>query len=176
MSKAKAKRLGSSKIEEPPASTLEFANHQRTKRLSPRSLKIITLAALAELPGVTGWNLTLYLVGDKKMTEINEHHMQHKGPTDVITFDYGDQSETRNPKPETLTGEVFICVDVAVTQAREFRTTWQSEVVRYIVHALLHLCGYDDLKTAARREMKRHENRLVRKLGRRFDFTAISRP
>ena len=77
--------------------------------------------------------------------------------------------------PTALFGEIFICVDIAVTQSREFRTTWQSEVVRYIVHALLHLCGYDDLQHVARREMKRHENRLVRQLESTFAFNKISR-
>jgi probable rRNA maturation factor len=163
-----------------PIRELTFINLQRTKPINSRKLREITEAALAELPNVTGWNLTFYLVGAKKMAEINESHMHHEGPTDVITFDYSDlvtgnsKLETRNPKLELL-GEIFICPDVAVTQAREFRTTWQSELVRYVVHALLHLYGHDDLKPAARREMKRHENRLVRLLARRFRFAGISK-
>jgi probable rRNA maturation factor len=99
--------------------------------------------------------------------------MGHEGPTDVITFDYGENG-TRNTH-HALHGEIFICVDVALTQARKFRTTWQSEVVRYIVHALLHLCGYDDLKPAGQRVMKRCENQLVRKLTTRFDPRWIAR-
>ena len=156
------------------ASSIGFSNLQRTKRLNTRLLKTITEATLAELPGVTGWSLTFYLIGAKRMADINEGHLGHEGPTDVITFDYSELV-AQNSKRETLIGEIFICVDVAVTQAREFRTTWQSEVVRYIVHALLHLCGHDDLKPAARREMKRHENRLVRKLARRFRFPELSK-
>jgi rRNA maturation RNase YbeY len=72
-------------------------------------------------------------------------------------------------------GDVFICVDVAVEQAREFRTTWQEELARYIVHALLHLCGHDDLAAAPRRRMKQAENRLVRQLSRQFRFNTLSR-
>jgi probable rRNA maturation factor len=156
-----------------PARELTFANLQRTKPINRRLLCEITETALAEL-GITDWNLTFYLVGAKKMAAINKGHLHHAGPTDVITFDYCDPA-TRNTQ-HVLLGEVFICVDVAIMQAREFRTTWQSEVVRYIVHALLHLCGCDDLKPAARREMKRHENRLVRKLERQFKFAQVSRP
>jgi probable rRNA maturation factor len=152
---------------------LSFANLQRTKPINRRQLQAITEATLAELD-IANWNLTFYLVGTQKMAEINEGHMHHEGPTDVITFNYGDHASRLTP--HALLGEIFICVDVAVTQAREFHTTWQSEIVRYIVHALLHLCGYDDLSPAARREMKRHENRLVRKLSRQFNFAALSRP
>lgn len=159
-----------------PARELMFANRQRTKPINRRLLREITEAALAEL-GITGWNLTFYLVGARKMAGINEGHLHHDGPTDVITFDYSDfpGRETPTPKPRLL-GEIFICVDVAVTQAREFHTTWQSEVVRYVVHSLLHLCGYDDLQPAARREMKRQENRIVRRLEERFVIAKVSRP
>ena len=159
-----------------PARELTFTNLQRTKPINRGQLREITEAALGEL-GITGWNLTFYLVSARKMAEINEGHLRHEGPTDVITFDYSDlpRPQTRDARPRLL-GEIFICTDVAITQAREFRTTWQSEIVRYIVHALLHLCGYDDLKPAARRKMKRHENRLARKLERQFKFAQFSRP
>jgi probable rRNA maturation factor len=51
-----------------------------------------------------------------------------------------------------LHGEIFICPEVAATQAREFRTSWQEEIVRYCVHGLLHLRGYDDVRAADRRK------------------------
>ena len=47
-----------------------------------------------------------------------------------------------------LHGEIFICVDEAVWQARKFRTSWQSEIVRYLVHGVLHLLGHDDSRPA----------------------------
>ena len=72
-----------------------------------------------------------------------------------------------------LNGEAFICVADAVKQAREFKTSWQSEVVRYAVHAVLHLRGYDDLQPARRRVMKREENRLVRELAAAFDLDQL---
>jgi probable rRNA maturation factor len=55
-------------------------------------------------------------------------------------------------------------VPEAVRQAAEFGTTWEAELLRYVIHGILHLRGYDDLEPAKRRVMKREENRLVRKL------------
>jgi probable rRNA maturation factor len=69
-----------------------------------------------------------------------------------------------------LHGELFICVDDAVAQARAFQTSWQSEVVRYTVHGVLHLLGYDDVAPVLRRQMKREENRLVKRLEHRFSL------
>jgi rRNA maturation RNase YbeY len=74
-----------------------------------------------------------------------------------------------------LHGEVFICLDDAVTQARRFRTTWQKETVRYLVHGILHLRGFDDLDTKVRRRMKRQEDRLLKALERRFPLSKLAR-
>jgi probable rRNA maturation factor len=161
----------SSTLQRCNAATVEFTNRQRSRKLNLPLLRRITEAALAELPGVSHWNLTFHLVGAKQIARINETHLGHQGPTDVITFDYAEHA-TRDTR-HVLHGEIFICVEIAVSQAREFRTSWQSETIRYVVHALLHLCGYDDLQPAARRKMKVVENRLVRKLARRFDFSKL---
>ena len=74
-----------------------------------------------------------------------------------------------------LHGELFVCVDDAVWQAKKFGSSWQSEIIRYIVHGILHLLGHDDLKPHLRRRMRRDENRLVRALSRRFSLAQIGR-
>jgi rRNA maturation RNase YbeY len=67
-------------------------------------------------------------------------------------------------------------VDEAVRQARRFRTSWQSEIVRYLVHGVLHSWGYDDASAGARRKMKREEDRRLRALSRRFSLAHLARP
>lgn len=83
----------------------------------------------------------------------------------------GGSSVVRNK----LHGEIFICLDEAVAQARQFGATWQSELVRYLVHGMLHLRGYNDSRTSARRQMNRQENRLLRQLARRFPLHRLSK-
>jgi probable rRNA maturation factor len=72
-------------------------------------------------------------------------------------------------------GDLVICLDEARRQARVFGTTWQAEVVRYLVHGLLHLRGHDDLEPDARRRMKRVEDRIVRRLAAGFDFKRLGK-
>jgi rRNA maturation RNase YbeY len=87
-----------------------------------------------------------------------------------------DEGEThRAGVTVRLAGELFICLDDAVKQAREFRTTWQEELARYVIHGLLHLRGFDDLEPAARRVMKREENRLLRRAGRAFTLAQLQK-
>jgi rRNA maturation RNase YbeY len=105
-----------------------------------------------------------------EMTSLNETFLRHQGSTDVITFDYAE----RRRAPGPLEGEIFVCWEEARKQARRFGVMWQTEIVRYIVHGVLHLSGYDDKRPSARAQMKREENRLLRALNKRFAFGALA--
>ena len=148
-----------------------IANRQRTKKLNVRLLKQIIGGLFAEL-NISEGELGINLVGAKEMAKVNWRFLQHEGSTDVITFDHTDGAHGKT-RP-ALHGELYVCVDDAVAQAREFRTSWQSEAVRYIIHGVLHLLGHDDLKPALRRKMKKEENRLVRLLAKRFSLAQLS--
>jgi rRNA maturation RNase YbeY len=139
------------------------------KRLDARHLRLVVRALLREDLRAEDFELGIYFVGDELMTQLNETHLKHAGTTDVITFDYHDPRT-----PGKLEGELFICVPEAVRQSAKFRCAWQQEVVRYIVHGVLHLRGYDDAGAVARRRMKREENRLLRRAGRRFGWRRVS--
>jgi rRNA maturation RNase YbeY len=105
----------------------------------------------------------------------------------VIAFDYSGKTNPGGQRfvaaqksgaltkqcPPSLRVEIFICVDEAVLQARKFGTSWQSEVVRYLVHGVLHLLGFDDSNAGARRKMKLEENRRLREMTRRFPLSKL---
>ncbi len=143
--------------------SLTLLNRQRTKQIEAHRLKQIVAALFAEL-AIPGAELGITLVGAQEMARVNRQFLQHEGSTDVITFDHREDGAGAGQ----IHGELYICVDDAVKQAKEFGTHWQAELVRYIVHGVLHLLGYDDLQPARRRRMKQEENRLVRLLDRRF--------
>ena len=149
--------------------TLLIANRQRVRRVDTRWLRECAVALLEELLALEEYELGVQLVGSREMARVNQQFLAHEGSTDVITFSHAE------PGDERLHGEIFICVSDAVAQAAEWGTTWQSEVVRYLVHGVLHLRGFDDLEPAKRRVMKRHENRLVARLARRFALSNLER-
>jgi probable rRNA maturation factor len=150
-----------------------IVNRQRTKKIKARLLKQIAETLLADLK-IKEAELGINLVGEKEMTELNWKFLRHKGSTDVITFDH-QKPEVRRQKSELqLHGEIFTCVDEAISQAKQFKTNWQSEIVRYIIHGILHLLGHDDLKSKLRNKMKCAENRLLRSLSKKFSLAQIS--
>ena len=149
---------------------LSFQNRQRTRPLHLPLLRRITRHILETELAVPAYELGFQFVEPARMARVNEHFLQHAGSTDVITFDHGDGAAD-----SALHGEAFICVADAVQQAREFGTIWPAEVVRYIIHALLHLRGHDDLQPTRRRVMKRKENRLLKKVESQFNLRALAR-
>lgn len=151
-------------------------NRQRVRAVNSKLFRQVARALLVEVLELREFEIGIHLVAAPEMAAVNATFLQHDGSTDVITFDHSNAERgTRNAEMGKLHGEIFICVDDAVAQARQFRTTWQSEVARYLVHGVLHLLGYDDLLPVARRKMKREENRLVRELARRFVLSEIAR-
>jgi probable rRNA maturation factor len=146
-------------------------NRQRTRALDIPLLRRLARHVLETELDVSSYELGLHFVAPTKMAEMNQYYLGHEGSTDVITFDYSEGG-AHGP----LHGELFICVADAVTQARNFDTTWPSEVVRYIIHGLLHLRGFDDLAPRARRIMKREEERLLKKVSTKFKVCRLAKP
>ena len=159
-------------------------HRQTTRRLNLRLLRRITRALLHEVRPHGAFDLAIYVVAEPEMTRLNETYLRHQGSTDVITFDYAEEvglekageglvhgtGDEREACPSALHGEIFVCLDEAVSQARRFHTNWQSELVRYVVHGVLHLLSYDDLNSRARQRMKAAEDALVRQLARQFEL------
>ncbi|HUS35197.1 MAG TPA: rRNA maturation RNase YbeY [Verrucomicrobiae bacterium] len=147
---------------------LVINSRQRDRRLDRKLLKQIAEFTLAESL-VEAAELGIHFVSAKEMAKVHEQFMNIDGSTDVITFDHGSQP------PAKIHGEIFISIEDAVAQARDFQTSWQSETARYIVHGILHLLSYDDLEPKARAKMKREENRLVSKLESNFNLRQIEK-
>ncbi len=169
----------------PTPRRLVFRNRQQTRKPDLRALRSALGLVLKDLWPDGTWELCFHLVGAEEMTQINWQYLRHKGSTDVITFDHStmpssfappggegarraDEGEPRkhgSPPRRQISGEAFLCVDDAVAQAGRFRITWKKELLRYAIHALLHLRGMDDHTAAGYRAMKREEERLLAATG-----------
>jgi probable rRNA maturation factor len=155
---------------------LILRNRQRARPVNPALLRRITRLLLVELSGREDCALGVHLVATDEMARLNREFLQHDGSTDVIAFDYRDTVDGNSHAATGIHGEIFICLDDVVAQARRFRVSWQSELVRCLVHGALHLRGHDDLQPGRRRVMKREENRLLRWLSRQAPLERLARP
>ena len=146
---------------------LYVRNRQRTHRINLPLFKEIASNLITRICGPEA-RIGVILVGDREITRLNEAYLQHRGSTDVLAFGYAaEQGSARH-------GELFVCVDEALRMAPRFRATWQKEVVRYLIHGLLHLQGHEDSTPAQRRRMKLAENALVKKAAKQFALSDLS--
>ncbi len=98
------------------------------------------------------------------MAALNAQFLAHQGATDVITFSY--LAEPADPADERrLAGEIYVCPALAVARAARYHVAPGTELLRYIVHGLLHLAGWDDATPVQRARMRAAESRLLARLG-----------
>ena len=101
-------------------------------------------------------NLEINFISGEDIHEINKSYLKHDYTTDIITFNYSDSLQQ-------LDGEIFISIDDALSNSKKFKVTLSDELVRLVIHGILHLLGYDDQNLTDKKIMKRLENKLLSK-------------
>ena len=95
-----------------------------------------------------------HFVSAEEITLINKKHLSHDYVTDVITFDYSTDKE--------LNAESYICPEEVKSNAKKYSQTIENEMVRVLVHALLHVCGYDDKADELKLKMRHKEDLYIK--------------
>jgi probable rRNA maturation factor len=138
----------------------------RIKVASPQVIVPIDRARLREVAravlageGVAAASISLAFVDNPTIHRLNRQFLDHDEPTDVLSFPLS------GPGAKTLEGELVIGAEVAREQAAERGHDEQAELALYVIHGLLHLCGFDDTTAAGAREMRARERHYLQILG-----------
>lgn len=94
--------------------------------------------------------LTYIFCDDERILEVNRQYLQHDYYTDIITFD--------NTTGRLIRGDMFISIDTVATNAEAVGASYDDELMRVIIHGVLHLCGINDKGPGEREIMEAHEN------------------
>ena len=95
-----------------------------------------------------------HFVSAEEIKRINKNHLSHDYATDVITFDYSTDKE--------LKAEAYICPEEVQFNAKKYSQTVENEMVRVLVHALLHVCGHDDKADESKLKMRKKEDLYIK--------------
>lgn len=134
--------------------------HLRRTSVRPTTLRRVTQSVL-EQAGYPLVHLSLTLVGKTRMRRLNRTYRQRDYATDVLAFPMQDASQL----PLAFVGDVVICVPVALSQASRFSNTPDEEILRLLIHGILHLLGYDHETTEREaKRMKRKEQAIFQRL------------
>jgi probable rRNA maturation factor len=130
-------------------------NLQKKIPVSRPKIKQAVLKVLArEICGKPG-EINISFISDTKIRKLNALYHGRNYPTDVLAFDLsGDK--------ESLIADIYISADTALKNSRIFRTDPRSELYLYVIHAMLHIAGYDDHSLKETGLMRKKENTYLK--------------
>jgi len=103
--------------------------------------------------------ISLAFVDNPTIHQLNKRYLNHDEPTDVLSFPLSE------PSAKKLAGELVIGAEVALAEAAGRGHDVQAELALYVIHGLLHLCGYDDKTDSNAKEMRGRERYYLNILG-----------
>lgn len=140
-----------------PMSKIAIATPQEVVAVDRGRMRETARAVLAG-EDVADYEISLAFVDNPTIHTLNKRYLDHDEPTDVLSFPLSD------PSAKKLSGELVLGVEVAKVQAEERGHDVQVELALYVIHGLLHLCGYDDTTDAAATEMRQRERHYLHAL------------
>jgi len=144
-------RVGRAPGSRPDRPHVQVQNRQRRLPVDIRRLQR-ELGRVAECEGLGDRAISIVLVSDRNIRQLNRDFHGRDDVTDVLAFDYRPTSH-----PDDVDAEVVVSAHRAEAEALHRGLPPDGELLLYCVHGLLHLAGYDDRDPADRRRMWRRQ-------------------
>jgi len=137
---------------------IAIASPQEAVPIDRKRLREIVQSVL-DGESIVDAEISVAFVDNPTIHALNKRYLNHDEPTDVLSFPLSD------PGAKKLSGELVIGAEVALEQAVDRRHDVQAELALYVIHGLLHLCGYDDKSEKNELVMRERERHYLRLLG-----------
>lgn len=139
-------------------------NLNKRYKINEGTIKKIAVRILKYIKRPINTELEIIFLSDNAIKSINRRYKKRDRPTDVLSFSL-----------DSL-GEIFISLDTALSNSRVYKTEFPEEAVRYVIHGILHLFGYDDESPKARSRMSAKEDRILKSLCEKEDLSRVLTP
>lgn len=122
-------------------------------KLDRKAIRAWITAVAATYDGRRVGNVNYIFCNDERMIQVNNEFLGHDYYTDIITFDYSE--------PGVVSGDMYISLDTVLSNSSKFKTSYEQELLRVIIHGVLHLCGINDKGRGERAVMEAAEERAL---------------
>jgi probable rRNA maturation factor len=139
--------------------TIDIADEQPTQEGQHARLREAVEQVLIEA-GLKSAEISIAIVDDARMHELNRQYLEHDYPTDVLSFVL-EHDEGR----QTLEGQIVVSADYAAREAKTYGWTAGDELLLYVIHGALHLVGHDDQTPEGKQAMRQAETRHLARFG-----------
>jgi probable rRNA maturation factor len=149
---------------------IAISDTQSAIDIAPERIEEIVRETL-RLEQVAGAEISIALVDDPTIHRTNRDHLDHDYPTDVISFLFEEEQEVEptdtalRASGKRIEGEIIASGDTAARDAVKYGWSAENELTLYLVHGLLHLCGYDDLTDEELVLMRSREEAILSRWG-----------
>ncbi|MFH1300759.1 MAG: rRNA maturation RNase YbeY [Planctomycetota bacterium] len=116
-------------------------------------------------------DISLAIIDNAAIRELNQQYLEHDYDTDVLSFLLECQLDTEKQDPDlrgagkTIEGEIIVSAEMAVSMSESYQWSAANELLLYVIHGLLHLCGYDDLTEEEIQLMRIREQQIFDQRG-----------
>jgi len=114
------------------------------------------LLSVLRSEGVEAQSVDYSFVDKKQMIKINKKHLNHNYLTDVLAFNYSEDSK--------IQGDVFVSEEMVRANAQEYTQSFSDELMRVMLHGLLHLCGHNDKTPEQQNRIRDLEDKYLKLL------------
>jgi len=145
-------------METDSAITIDISAEADADDVDPEQLRCAAATALA-LSGQPLEHLSIAIVDDAQMVRLHNDYLSINAPTDVLAFDLRDRPDA------PVDGQVIVSVDTARRESASRDLALADELLLYVIHGCLHLCGYDDKTPEGASRMYAQEEAVLKKIG-----------
>ena len=128
-------------------------NDSASKYLPDKAIREV-IGRVFEGENISDAEVNVIFLNDEAIHELNKKYLTHDYATDVISFSLSDEAGK-------IEGEIYISVDTAFLQAKEYKVSLRNELMRLSAHGALHLAGYDDNTNERRSQMSGLETKYI---------------
>lgn len=148
---------------------VEVDDSQKALKVDHRLVADVVRSVLAAEKCVSA-TISVAIVDNKTIHDLNVRYLQHDYPTDVLSFLLEEEFDAASlPIPKgsprgygkRIEGEIILSSEMAKQMATKYRWRPLDEVTLYVVHGLLHLCGYDDMTQKKQASMQQREREVL---------------
>ncbi|PIY93452.1 MAG: rRNA maturation RNase YbeY [Candidatus Magasanikbacteria bacterium CG_4_10_14_0_8_um_filter_32_14] len=108
-------------------------------------------------------DISVHIVGDKKIRDLNKKYRSKDKVTDVLSFAIGEGDNILETE-ETDFGDIFVCLPQILRQAKENNISEREEMIRMLVHGVLHILGFDHMQEDEAKKMFNLQEKFVKKM------------
>ena len=144
--------------------TIEINADEQPQKLDHSRLKKAVRLVLQDA-GLRSAEISIAVVNDVQMHELNRQYLQHNYPTDVLSFVLDHDKESKS-----LDGEIIASSEYAAREAARYGWATEDELLLYVIHGCLHLVGFDDTTPEGQQTMRAAEAKYLAAFGLEHRF------